>query len=148
MIGTGQDYLACRRLAGGSERVTWTDWVEPDRLPQVVAGHDVCLGIFGTSPKALRVVPNKVYQGAAAGCALVTSDTPPQRRALGDAALFVEAGKPEALAEALLALSSDRDTMASLRDAGRRRSSQCFRPEAIVHRLRLALTAHSASARR
>ena len=49
--------------------------------PALVAEHDVCLGIFGTGPKALRVVPNKVFQGAAAGCAVVTSDTAPQRRA-------------------------------------------------------------------
>ena len=42
-------------------------------LPALVAGHDVCLGIFGTGDKALRVVPNKVFQGAAAGCAIVTS---------------------------------------------------------------------------
>ena len=57
-----------------------------------MARHDVCLGIFGTGPKALRVVPNKVFQGAAAGCALVTSDTPPQRRLLGDAAVLVPPG--------------------------------------------------------
>ena len=54
--------------------------------------HDVCLGIFGTGPKARRVVPNKVFQGAAAGAAIVTSDTPPQRRLLGDAAVFVAPG--------------------------------------------------------
>ena len=70
-------------------------------LPALVAGHDVCLGIFGTGDKALRVVPNKVFQGAAAGCAIVTSDTAPQRRALGDAAVLVPPGDPEALAAAL-----------------------------------------------
>ena len=55
--------------------------------PALVAGHDVCLGIFGTGVKAQLVVPNKVYQGAAAGCAVVTSDTAPQRRALGENAV-------------------------------------------------------------
>jgi glycosyltransferase involved in cell wall biosynthesis len=46
-----------------------------------------------------------VFQGAAAGCAIVTSDIPPQRRALGDAALLVPPGDPAALAAALIAPS-------------------------------------------
>ena len=64
-----------RRLAAANPRVEWLDWVPAAELPALVAAHDVCLGIFGTGPKARRVVPNKVYQGAAAGCAVVTSDT-------------------------------------------------------------------------
>jgi glycosyltransferase involved in cell wall biosynthesis len=143
MIGTGQDYLRCRRLAGDSRRVTWTNWVDSDHLPHLVASHDVCLGIFGTTPKAGRVVPNKAYQGAAAGCALVTSDTAPQRRALADAALFVEAGNATMLAETLQALASDRQMTESLKVAGRLRSARCFTPEAIAHRLRPALAARS-----
>ena len=59
------------------------------------------------APKAPRVVPNKVFQGAAAGCAIVTSDTAPQRRVLGDAALLVPPGDPAALATALRALAAD-----------------------------------------
>ncbi|HJQ43473.1 MAG TPA: hypothetical protein VJ831_10345, partial [Jatrophihabitantaceae bacterium] len=67
MIGRGQDLEATRRAAAANPHVTWLDWVDSDELPALVAGHDVCLGIFGTTPKASRVVPNKVYQGAAAG---------------------------------------------------------------------------------
>ena len=148
MIGTGQDYPACRQLAGGNARVTWRDWVDADLLPAMVADHDVCLGIFGTTPKAMRVVPNKVYQGAAAGCAVVTSDTPPQRRALGEAALFVEGGSAAALVEALQALAADRTRAASLQQAARQRSSQCFTPEVIVRPLRRALAARLESAGR
>ena len=82
----GQDRAEAQRLAAGNPRVEWLDWVPAARLPELVARHDVCLGILGTGAKARRVVPNKVYQGAAAGCAVITSDTPPQRSALGDAA--------------------------------------------------------------
>ena len=87
------------------DRVRWLDWVPADELPALVAGHDVCLGIFGTGDKALRVVPNKVFQGAAAGCAIVTSDTAPQRRALSGASVLVPPGDPDALAAALLQLA-------------------------------------------
>ena len=110
LIGDGQDAEAVREAlpSGKSVRVSWIDWVDSEDLPDVVAGHDVCLGIFGTSGKARRVVPNKVYQGIAAGCVVVTSDTPPQRRILGGGARFVEPGDALALADALQALAQER----------------------------------------
>jgi glycosyltransferase involved in cell wall biosynthesis len=132
MIGTGQDSDAARSAAATNRQVTWLDWVAADRLPHLVAEHDVCLGIFGTGPKALRVVPNKVYQGAAAGCAVVTSDTAPQRRALGDAAVFVPPGDASALADALRQLADDRARLAALHQASRRHATRAFAPEAIV----------------
>jgi glycosyltransferase involved in cell wall biosynthesis len=101
-------------------------------LPALVAGHDVCLGIFGTGPKALRVVPNKVFQGAAAGCAVVTSDTAPQRRALGAAALLVPHGDSAALADALRALAADRAELARLRAASHRLATARFAPDQVV----------------
>ena len=72
-----------------------------------MAAHDVGLGIFGTTAKALTVVPTKVFQAAAAGCAVVTSDTAPQRDSLRDAAVFVPPGDAAALASALVALAAD-----------------------------------------
>src|SRR2546423_10674186 len=86
IVGRGQDYDATRAAAAGAAGVEWIDWVEPEQLPYLVACHDICLGIFGTGPKALRVVPNKGFQGAAAGTAIGTSATPPQRQELGGAA--------------------------------------------------------------
>ena len=118
MIGGGQDEAGTRAAAAANHAVRWLDWVPAAELPALVASHDVCLGIFGTGDKALRVVPNKVFQGAAAGCAIVTSDTAPQRRALGDAAVLVPPGDPEALAAALLRLAGDRAELARLRRDG------------------------------
>lgn len=132
MVGTGQDHAETRRLAAGNPRVTWRDWVAPGELPALVAGHDVCLGIFDTGPKAGRVVPNKVFQGAAAGTALVTSDTPPQRRVLGEAALFVPPGDPAALAGALRTLARDPDRLARARAAARTLAAECFTPDRVV----------------
>jgi glycosyltransferase involved in cell wall biosynthesis len=132
MIGTGQDEIEARAAAGASAAIRWRDWVPAAELPALVAGHHVCLGIFGTGDKALRVVPNKVFQGAAAGCAIVTSDTPPQRRVLADAAVLVPPGDQEALAAALLRLASDRAELIGLRRRAHQLARQQFAPERIV----------------
>ncbi len=140
MIGDGQDKAATIAAAGAGGAVRWLDWVPADELPALVAGHDVCLGIFGTGDKALRVVPNKVFQGAAAGCAIVTSDTAPQRRALSGAGLLVPPGDPDALAAALLQLAGDRGELARLRRRARELAEEQFTPERIVLPLMPRLT--------
>jgi glycosyltransferase involved in cell wall biosynthesis len=139
MIGTGQDYAATREAARAAPDVTWIDRVAHDALPGLMATQHVCLGVFGTGPKALRVVPNKVYQGAAAGCVVVTSDTAPQRRMLGDAAVYVPPGDAGALAAALRDLARDSDRVAKLRHAAYDLAQQSFRPETVVAPLRTLL---------
>jgi glycosyltransferase involved in cell wall biosynthesis/SAM-dependent methyltransferase len=132
MVGSGQDKAATMAAASGNDAVRWLDWVPSAELPALVASQDVCLGIFGTSKKGLRVVPNKVFQGAAAGCAIVTSETAPQRRALGEAAVLVPPGDPEALAAALLRLAGDRGELARLRRQARDLAAEQFIPKRIV----------------
>jgi glycosyltransferase involved in cell wall biosynthesis len=142
MVGSGQDREQVRSVLGADPRVAWSDWIDSTELPEVVARHDVCLGIFGTGPKALRVVPNKVYQGAAAGCALVTSDTPPQRRVLGDTALLVPAGDGAALAAALVRLADDRTEVRNRCGSARRLAAADFGAATIVTPLRERLLRH------
>jgi glycosyltransferase involved in cell wall biosynthesis len=136
MVGRGQESASTRAKAAANPNVTWLDWVEPEGLPHLVADHDVCLGIFGVGAKAMRVVPNKVFQGAAAGCAIVTSDTQPQRRAFADSALFVAPGDPTALSDALLRLAHDPDELMAFRQAAHQHADQTFRPAAVVASLR------------
>src|SRR5882757_5179044 len=132
MIGDGQDAAAAKAAAAANSAVRWVDWVPAADLPALVASHHVCLGIFGTGDKARRVVPNKVFQGAAAGCAIVTSDTAPQRRMLGGAAVFVPPGDPVALASALRDLAADRDRLEALRAAAATRADEAFSPAAVI----------------
>jgi glycosyltransferase involved in cell wall biosynthesis len=143
MVGTGQDLAETRRLAAGSPLVTWRDWVEPDDLRRLLREHHVCLGIFADTPKALRVTPNKVFQGAAAGCAILTSDTAPQRRALGDTARFVRVADPIALAEALRSLAGNPDEVHRLRTSAHRRAEEGFRPRSVTQPVRAALLART-----
>jgi glycosyltransferase involved in cell wall biosynthesis len=135
MIGSGQDLAEAQSIVGHDASVTWTSWAEPDALPKIVANHDVCLGIFDDGAKALRVVPNKVYQGAAAGCAVITSDTDPQRRALGAAGLFVPPCDAEALAAMIEGLADDRDALARAASAAHARAVSQYRPDSVVRPL-------------
>jgi len=139
LVGSGQDLPAARDRLRGVPGVTWRDWVDPADLPALVAAHDVCLGIFSATPKGLRVVPNKVFQGLAAGCVVVTSDTEPQRRLLGGHLELVPPADAGALADRLLALR-DPAALAAARaraSAGR----DLVRPEAVVDPLVRALAA-------
>ena len=134
MVGSGQDEIEAKRAASASKNVavTWIPWVEGAALAELMASQDICLGIFGTTSKAQRVVPNKIFHGAATGCALVTSDTPPQRRVLHDAALFVPAGDDEALAMAIEELATDRKELKRLQKAAHERALKSFTPKAVV----------------
>lgn len=119
VVGSGQDSAEVDQILRDVPGVDRLEWVDTADLSRLVAAHDVCLGIFGEGPKAQRVVPNKVYQGAAAGCLIVTSDTPPQRRALHQGAVLVPPGDSAALASALLELAAHPDQVARMREVAR-----------------------------
>jgi glycosyltransferase involved in cell wall biosynthesis len=134
MIGDGQHLRATREAAAGG-RAEWITWVPAAELPQVVAAHDVGLGIFGTTPKAFRVVPNKVYQSLAAGNVVVTSDTEPQRRLLGDRVRYVAAGDAPALAAELRAIADEMAGPAAGALFPEVAEVDAFRPVAVVRPL-------------
>lgn len=135
LVGTGQDHHQVRAALQGDDRVRMVDWADRATLLGLTADSDVVLGIFGTSAKALRVVPTKVYQGLAAGRAVITSDTPAQRAAVGDGAVLVPPGDAAALADAITSLARDRDRLRATSAAARRRAEADFTPAAVTRGL-------------
>jgi glycosyltransferase involved in cell wall biosynthesis len=131
MVGAGQQLEQAKEAARANPRVRWPGMIPPLDLPAMVAHFDVCLGIFADNPKGLRVVPNKAYQGVRAGCAIVTSDTVPQRRTLGSLAMYVRPGDAEALARTLQDLASDPARVGALQAASRA-ASDLFSPAGVV----------------
>lgn len=107
LVGRGQTYSAARELAACLDlpRVTWVDWVDYETLPRAIWSAHVCLGVFGPEGKALRVIPNKVFQALACGAPVITADSPALRELppVGPALTLIPPGDPGALAEAIRA---------------------------------------------
>ena len=106
IVGSGQlDHL----LESAPTNVERVEWIEYDELPAAFHASGCALGVFGTSAKAQRVIPNKAFQALACGAPLVTADTPAARELLrdGESALLVPPGDPVALAAAIRRLAGD-----------------------------------------
>jgi glycosyltransferase involved in cell wall biosynthesis len=87
LVGAGQELERVTNLIArlGVRSVTQLGWVPAEDLPKLIHDSDVGLGIFGTSEKALTVVPNKAYELAATQTPFISGDTPAMRE-------FVPAG--------------------------------------------------------
>jgi glycosyltransferase involved in cell wall biosynthesis len=118
LVGSGQLEELVRTRP---ENVEWVPWVEYEQLPGELQRASVALGIFGTSEKARRVIPNKAFHALACGTPLVTADTPAARELLvdGESALLVPPGDSEALAAALRRLAGDPELAQRLSQGGR-----------------------------
>jgi glycosyltransferase involved in cell wall biosynthesis len=118
LVGSGQ---LTPLLADRPANVDHVAWLEYEQLPDEIRSAGCVLGIFGTSPKAQRVIPNKAFQALACGAPLVTADTPAARELLtdGESALLVPPGDPGALADALRGLAADEQLARRIAEGGR-----------------------------
>ena len=118
VVGSGQ---LEHQLGAAPANVEHVPWVEYERLPGELRTAGCALGIFGTTGKAGRVIPNKAFQALASGTPLITADTPAARELLvdGDSALLVPAGDPAALAEAIRRLAASRELAEQIASGGR-----------------------------
>jgi glycosyltransferase involved in cell wall biosynthesis len=118
IIGDGQ---LASLLAKRPANVTHVPWVDYEELPGELQRAGCALGIFGTGPKAARVIPNKAFQAIACATPLVTADSPAARELLVNErdAILVPPGDPHALAEAVRLLAEDHARAKEIGDAGR-----------------------------
>ncbi len=136
LIGKGQLYPQIRQEADLLQlpNLQFIDqWMSPERLREEVARADVCLGIFGETPKAARVIPLKVFDALALGRPIITRDSPAIRELLEHEknALLCPPGDGAALAKAILRLKEDPVLAESLARSGRACFAEHAAPEAV-----------------
>ncbi|HEV8702256.1 MAG TPA: glycosyltransferase [Candidatus Polarisedimenticolia bacterium] len=139
LVGDGEGRRRIEDLARtlGTTSIRFEDSLAPRDLAESIRQADLCLGIFGVTDKAARVVPNKVYEALASGKPLVTGDSPAAREFLTDEldCLLCERGDPGALASAIRRLQTDPELSRRLGDNGRRRFEAKASPAVIGREL-------------
>ena len=142
LAGEGQmsAFLRARIAKRDLDNVEWLGMQMPAELRARTLAADVCLGAFGTSDKARRVVPTKVHEALACGRPTVTGDSAAARELMQDGvdALLVPPGDPDALAAALARLA-DEGLRAALGAAGLSLYRRALTPAAVADRLLAAL---------
>ncbi len=118
LVGSGQ---LAPLLDDRPANVEHVAWVEYEQLPGELRNAGCALGIFGTTAKAQRVIPNKVFQALACGVPVVTANTPAARELLvdGESALLVPSGDPGQLADGVRRLAADGDLAKRIAAGGR-----------------------------
>jgi glycosyltransferase involved in cell wall biosynthesis len=115
------------------ERVKYFSWMPLHELRDKIREADVCLGIFGTSDKAKRVIPGKAFLALAMGKALITGDSPAARELLEDGknAVLCQMGSSEAVAQAICRLRNDAELRQRIAEEGRELFQRQCTPEII-----------------
>ena len=117
MLGTGSLLEQCQNAAQNIPHLSFEPWIPYERLPERIGRADILLGIFGDSPKAGRVIPNKVYQSLACGRVVVTRHSDAYPAALSSdterGIVFVPPDDPVSLAETVSRLSAQPASLSS-----------------------------------
>jgi glycosyltransferase involved in cell wall biosynthesis len=135
VVGNGDTAKAVHRLAAelGVHSVHFLGHRPYAELPELMAQADVCLGIFGRSAKARRVIPNKVYDALACARPVITADTPAISELLrpGEEVFVCPPGDPEHLPDAIERIRGDDALRSSIAARGHARFRQTAGIEAI-----------------
>jgi glycosyltransferase involved in cell wall biosynthesis len=91
----------------GLKNVERIERVPLDEYNRYMSEADVVLGIFGDTAKAKRAIPNKVFEGMAAGKAVITMDTPAVREIFTEDDICLVKNDPESIAAAVKRLQND-----------------------------------------
>lgn len=112
IIGGGKDKIKHFKLVEDLKvrNIEFIGLVDKKELALKISQSDVCLGIFGTSDKARRVIPNKVYECVAMKKPVISADTPAIREFFTDDDLMlVKIADAKAIASAILKLKNNKE---------------------------------------
>lgn len=143
IIGSGQLSESIRKLALelNIKNVSFLEWINYRDLPDTIHRADICLGIFGETPKAKRGIPIKVYEALAMKKPVITGDSPAAKEVFVSRinAVLCEMANPKAIAESILLLKNDRKLREEIAKAGHQLYKDRFSAEQIAQNFKKAL---------
>jgi glycosyltransferase involved in cell wall biosynthesis len=139
-VGSGQTWARAKEQAAaiGAANCHFEPWVPYHEIPALIAASDVCLGVFGRTAKARRVVPHKLYQSLGMRKPVISARTPAAEEFFTHGENILLCGEPyaETIAEAVLALKKDVDLGEKIAAGGHRLAKERFTPVALVSALK------------
>jgi glycosyltransferase involved in cell wall biosynthesis len=144
LLGQGPLRARCEENARGLSNVMFEDWLPYEQLPERIHQADILLGVFGTTPKAGRVIPNKVFQSLACGRPVITRSAPAYPESLITAdhsgVVWTPPGDARSLAECVASLAENPDKLRQLSEAAAETSRQYFSESVVRQQLNEALS--------
>lgn len=144
LLGGGKLYEKSKESAKNLPNVQFASWVPYEKLASRISEADILLGIFGTTQKASRVIPNKVYQSLACNRPVITMSSSSYSKELCDmnsgGMTFVPAGDPAALAEAAKLWAAEPGKLKDRGENARQIYEELFSMDSIAESLSSALT--------
>ena len=135
LVGSGQTFPHVKALASKLrlDNIQFEDWLPQGELPRRIASADICLGIFGKTEKAGRVVPHKIYQSMGMGKPVITARTPAVEEFFShrENIFLIPEPYPENLAQAILELKRDKDLRGRIAEEGHQLVRKEYSPVAI-----------------
>lgn len=140
LIGRGQTQQEIINLSKklNTRNVNFIDFLPQEELVKYIAQADVCLGIFGQTPKAKRVIPNKVYEAIAMKKSLITADTPAVREIFKNRehCLLCNIADSKDLAEKILELKNNPELRNQLAENGYKLYKEKLTPRILGQELK------------
>jgi len=144
LIGSGQTFPMVKRLVDELEieNILFEKWAPFIELPRVISRADICLGIFGNTEKAMKVVPNKVFQCLSLRKPVITGRTPAILEFFTDKQniLLCEPANADSLAEAIMLLKNNGELRKKIANNGYRLIQENFTSELIGKRVKEILS--------
>ncbi len=135
MLGEGPLKEICQKKGDAHAHIHFEDWIPYETLPERIGKADILLGIFGSSQKPGRVIPNKAYQSLACGRPLITRQSaayPTDLQQHSESGLvFIPPGDPDALAAAAKNLVSQPEQLPAMGKSARLSYDRFFSEKSI-----------------
>jgi len=136
LIGSGQEYKDIKKKIVSlklQNMVKLIDFIPIKEVSRYIAKSDICLGIFGDTNKAKRVIPNKLYECIAMKKPVITADTIAIREIFkdGEELALCSIANAKSLANKILELKNNIELRKKLANKGYNLYKEKFCPKVL-----------------